>query len=146
MAAKSGSGSAPRLRLRRRAAAAAAAASRPSSQSATSGQFKPGGFGGFQILGNRALADGAAQRDLTLRQPERMKSENFFDLAHGQPLLRQPVSSTSQWRPIGPLVCPARFVKMALEFDSGDGDQHSGHRPISDRHQPGIVIAIIPES
>lgn len=40
--------------------------------------------------------------------------------------------------PTGSLVCPARFVKMALEFPSGYGDQHSG---------PGrFLIGISPES
>ena len=29
--------------------------------------------------------------DLALREPERVKSKNLFDLAHGQPFLCQPV-------------------------------------------------------
>jgi hypothetical protein len=66
-----------------------------------------------------------------------MQSENFFDLAHGQPLLRQPASSTLQWKPAVPLVCPARFIKTALESDSGDADHHSG--------TASFLIGIIPE-
>jgi hypothetical protein len=31
-----------------------------------------------------------------------------------------------QRRSLSPLVCPARFVKMSLESDSGDADHHSG--------------------
>jgi hypothetical protein len=45
--------------------------------------------------------------------------------------------STSQWRLQRPLVCPARFVKTYLEFDSGDADQHSGANR--------LVIGISPE-
>jgi hypothetical protein len=39
-----------------------------------------------------------------------------------------------------------RFVKLFLEFDSGERDHHSGIRQLFDRHQPGTAIGIIPES
>jgi hypothetical protein len=92
----------------------------------------------MNVFRNRALADRATAGSLALLQPECIKSENFLDLAHGQPSLRQPVSSTSQWRQTGPLVCPARFVKMDLGFHSGDADQHSGIAH--------LLIGISPES
>src|SRR5687768_5995719 len=48
------------------------------------------GFGRRQVRRNCALTNGTTARDLTLGQPERMQAENFFDLTHGQPFLRQP--------------------------------------------------------
>jgi len=37
-------------------------------------------------------------------------------------------------------------VQRALNSGSGDADRRSGIASLFDRHQPGIVIAIIPES
>ena len=72
--------------------------------------------------------------------------KDFFDLAHGQPLLRQPVSSTFQWRPDRRRwFVQRRFVK-SFRIIPGMRDHHSGADPNTDRHQPGMVIAIIPES
>jgi hypothetical protein len=45
------------------------------------------------------VSDGTTDGYLALCQTQGMKSENFFDLAHGQPFLRQLGSSTFQWRP-----------------------------------------------
>jgi len=36
------------------------------------------------------------------------------------------VSSTSQWRKSAPPACPVPLREDVSEFDSGDGDQHSG--------------------
>jgi hypothetical protein len=58
------------------------------------GPFQPGHLGGLQVMGNRRLTDGTTGGDLTLGQPQGLKSENLFDLSHWQPLLRQLVSST----------------------------------------------------
>jgi len=61
---------------------------------------------------------------------------------------------------IGRCFVQRRFVKLFLEFDSGERDHHSGIRQLligiipeqrsassrnPDRHAPGIVIAISPE-
>jgi hypothetical protein len=68
-----------------------------------------------------------------------------------------PPSSGGQ---IGRRFVQRRFVKTALEFDPGERDHHSGIRRLvigispeqrspssrnPDRHEPGIVIGIIPE-
>src|SRR5438045_1768115 len=63
------------------------------------GPSQAGRCGGLQVIGNRRLTDGTTGSYLTLGQPQGMKSENLFDLAHGQPFLRQLGSSTFQWRP-----------------------------------------------
>jgi hypothetical protein len=54
-----------------------------------------------------------------------------------------PPSSEGQ---IGRRLVQRRFVKTASETDSGQRDRHSGSQPLSDRHQPGTAIGIIPES
>jgi hypothetical protein len=66
------------------------------------GGFRPaqaGGLGRLQVLANRALGNGTTGGDLLLFESEGMKPQYFFDLAHGQPLLRQSGSSTAQWKP-----------------------------------------------
>jgi hypothetical protein len=45
------------------------------------------------------VADLTAQRYLPLAQPETGEPQDSFDLVHGQPLLRQPGSSTFRVEP-----------------------------------------------
>ena len=54
-------------------------------------------LGSFQVIGNRRLTDGTTQCDLALAQPQSVQSQQFLQLAHGQPRLRQPDSSAFQW-------------------------------------------------
>jgi hypothetical protein len=61
----------------------------------------------------------ATAGDLALLEPEGMKSKDFSDLTHGQPLLRQPVFSTSSGAKQARRLSPAHFMKIALEFHSG---------------------------
>ena len=86
--------------------------------------------------------------EVSPEEPERMQSENFFDLTHGQPFLRQPVPSFFKWS------ARCRWWSSVLCFG---GLFYSGRMPIvipgSDtflspsarnpyRHRPGILIAI----
>jgi hypothetical protein len=75
------------------------------------------------------LADLTAQRDLPLAQSEAGKPQDSFDLLHGQPLLRQPGSSTFRVKPgprwiaqrrqarvaSGPLYPTGRVIGIGLE-------------------------------
>jgi hypothetical protein len=68
---------------------------------------QPGLVGQAQVVGNRGLTDLTAQRDLALAQPEVGQPQDSLDLVHGQPLLRQPESSTSSVESSRPPDCPA---------------------------------------
>src|ERR1035441_1470551 len=52
--------------------------------------LQPRLLGGLQIVGDRGLANTTTQGNLALTQPQRIKSENPTNFAHGQPFLRQP--------------------------------------------------------
>ena len=84
-----------------------------------------------------ALGDGATAGDLVLAQSEGLEPQNFFQLAHRQPLLWQLGVSTYQWRQSPRLLC-APFQSNA--------DQHSELQPKTDRLQFGTLIGITSES
>jgi hypothetical protein len=90
------------------------------------------------VVRDGTLTEPATSGDLTLGQPEGMKSESFFNLAHGHLFcgnLFPPPFSGGQ---AGRCSVRRRFGKLFLEFDSGERDHHSG--------DPPFLIGIIPES
>jgi hypothetical protein len=73
-----------------------------------------------------ALADRATARDLALPQAKlEMQTENFFDLAHGQSLLRHNASSTFQWRSLRRRIVQRRSLPdSALPITIPAGPDH----------------------
>ena len=76
---------------------------------------------GGQVLMDGALGKGTTAGDLMLAQSEGMEPQNFFQLAHGQPLLWQLGFSTYQWSPVA-------TAALTPPFQS-DADQHSELQP-----------------
>src|SRR5262249_37446929 len=84
-----------------------------------------GGSRCLQVLVDGALGDQTTASNLLLFEPERMKSENFFELSHAEPRLWQSDSSTFQWKPP-----PAQLAELFLMNRFRSADCRSGGAPI----------------
>jgi hypothetical protein len=85
-------------------------------------------------LGNRTTAG-----NLMLAQSEELEPQNFFQLAHGQPLLWQLGFSTYQWSPSAATAAlrrPSNPMPITVP----------NYNRNTDRHQFGTLIGITSES
>ena len=85
-----------------------------------------------------ALGNGTTAGDLMLAQSEGMEPQNFFQLAHGQPLLWQLGVSTYQWSPAATAALRRRSNLMPITIPN--------YNRKTDRLQFGTLIGITSES
>jgi hypothetical protein len=86
-----------------------------------------------------ALREGTTAGDLVLAQSEGLEPQNFFQLAHGQPLLWQLGFSTYQWSlSAAPAALRRRSNPMPITVPN--------YNRKTDRLQFGILIGITSES
>jgi len=95
-------------------------------------------LGSGHVLVDGALRDGTTAGDLMLAQSKGMEPQNFFQLAHGQPLLWQLGFSTYQWSPIATTALRHRSNPMPISIPN--------YNCKTDRLRFGILIDITSES
>src|SRR5947209_17587819 len=71
---------------------------------------------GGHVFVDGALGNGTTAGDLMLAQSEGVEPQNFFQLAHSQPLLWQLGFSTYQWTPSPRLPCAAVPISCRSPF------------------------------